>query len=82
MIFKTDYKLESFILNTKWHNLPKEVQDRMRGCFIDLLGASAAMGHASNAYDIDDGHNIIRAHPLLVQYSVRHMKKTRFCLNF
>ena len=30
---------------------------------FDFLGASAAMGHASNAYDIDDGHNIIRAHP-------------------
>ena len=26
-------------------------------------GAAAAMGHSSNAYDIDDGHNIIRAHP-------------------
>lgn len=103
MIFKTDYKLENFILNTKWCDLPKDVQVRMRGCFIDLLGAliagskssqakvglalaeriypkgdipvigsdktfgflgaSAAMGHASNAYDIDDGHNIIRAHP-------------------
>lgn len=103
MIFKTDYKLENFILNTEWCDLPEEVQDRMKGCFIDLigalvagskssqakvglalaekiypsgdipvigsdktfgfLGASAAMGHASNAYDIDDGHNIIRAHP-------------------
>ena len=28
-----------------------------------LAGAAAAMGHASNAYDIDDGHNLIRAHP-------------------
>lgn len=27
------------------------------------MGAAAAMGHSSNAYDIDDGHNIIRAHP-------------------
>ena len=26
-------------------------------------GAAAAMGHSSNAHDIDDGHNIIRAHP-------------------
>ena len=26
-------------------------------------GAATAMGHASNAYDIDDGHNLIRAHP-------------------
>ncbi len=28
-----------------------------------FMGASCAMGHSSNAYDIDDGHNIIRAHP-------------------
>ena len=27
------------------------------------MGASAATGHASNAYDIDDGHNKIRSHP-------------------
>ena len=27
------------------------------------MGASAALGHSSNAYDIDDGHNITRAHP-------------------
>lgn len=26
-------------------------------------GSETAMGHSSNAYDIDDGHNIIRAHP-------------------
>ena len=30
---------------------------------LSFIGASAAMGHSSNAYDIDDGHNIIRAHP-------------------
>ena len=103
MVFTTDYKLERFILETKWDNLPGEVQNRLRGCFIDLMGALAtgsrskqfevgirtakkvfppgniavigtterfgfmgaatAMGHSSNAYDIDDGHNIIRAHP-------------------
>ena len=79
------------------------VQERIKGCFLDLLGAlligsrseqfkvgfrlaktlygtgdipvigsearfnfmgaSCAMGHSSNAYDIDDGHNLIRAHP-------------------
>ena len=39
MIFETDYKLENFILNTKWEELPEEVKERMRGCFIDLLGA-------------------------------------------
>ncbi len=30
---------------------------------FNFYGASAAMGHSSNAYDIDDGHNLIRAHP-------------------
>ena len=103
MKFNTDYKLEGFILNTKWEDLPPEVKERMRGCFIDLmgamivgsksrqfkvglslaerlshkgdiavvgsdrrfdfLGAATAMGHSSNAYDIDDGHNMTRAHP-------------------
>ena len=103
MKFQTDYKLEGFILDTEWNDLPEEVQVRARVCFIDLIcalvigscseqfitgkklakavfgsgdiavvgtserfsfmGASAAMGHSSNAYDIDDGHNIIRAHP-------------------
>lgn len=103
MRFVTDYKLENFIINTRWDDLPREVQSRMRGCLIDLvgamvagsrsrqfdaglalaeriygagdipvigtdkkfgfMGASAAMGHSSNAYDIDDGHNMTRAHP-------------------
>ncbi len=30
---------------------------------FSMIGAATAMGHASNAYDIDDGHNLIRAHP-------------------
>ena len=103
MHFSTDYKLENFILNTNWEDLPDEVKTRLKGCFIDLmgalivgsrssqfevglklaekiygsgnipvigsdkkfnfLGASAAMGHSSNAYDIDDGHNMTRSHP-------------------
>ena len=103
MKFVTDYKLENFILETRWQQLPTEVQQRLRGCLLDLLGAlisgsgseqfrvgvrlakalfrdgdiaaigtkerfsvagaATAMGHSSNAYDIDDGHNIIRAHP-------------------
>ena len=103
MVFSTDYKLEKFILETKWEDLPAEVQSRMKGCFVDLMGAllagsmseqfavglklaetlygsgdiavvgsdkrfnfmgaSAAMGHSSNAYDIDDGHNMTRSHP-------------------
>ncbi|MBR2929835.1 MAG: MmgE/PrpD family protein [Clostridia bacterium] len=103
MRFVTDYKLEDFILNTRWEQLPDEVKERMRGCLIDLMGAlivgsrsrqfeagvrlarsiypggdipvigsaerfgfmgaACAMGHSSNAYDIDDGHNMTRAHP-------------------
>lgn len=103
MRFVTDYRLENFILNTRWDKLPSEVRERMKGCLIDLvgalvvgslseqfrvgirlaerlygsgevavvgsqkrlsfMGAATAMGHSSNAYDIDDGHNIIRAHP-------------------
>ena len=103
MNFTTTYKLENFLLNTKWEELPSQVQQRLRGCMLDLLGAlvagsgseqfrvgvrlakklfkdgdiaaigtketfstvgaATAMGHSSNAYDIDDGHNIIRAHP-------------------
>ncbi len=103
MKFTTDYKLEEFILNTSWDRIPEEVRSRIKGCFIDLMGAlivgsrssqfevglklaerifapgdipvigsdkrlsfmgaSCAMGHSSNAYDIDDGHNMTRAHP-------------------
>ncbi len=103
MKFETTYKLEDFILNTRWEDLPEAVKERTKGCFLDLLGAlligcrsqqfqvglrlaktlygtgdipvigaqerfnfmgaSCAMGHSSNAYDIDDGHNLIRAHP-------------------
>ncbi len=103
MKFITDYKLEKFIKETKYDNLPDDVKERLDGCLLDLIGAliagsssqqfkvgielankigkngevavvgandkfdffgaSIAMGHSSNAYDIDDGHNIIRAHP-------------------
>ena len=103
MHFQTDYKLEEYILNTQWESLPEEVRERMKGCFVDLMGAlvigsrsrqfeaglrlaksvfgegeipvigneaklsfagaATAMGHSSNAYDIDDGHNLTRAHP-------------------
>lgn len=29
----------------------------------NLLGAAIAMGHASNSFDIDDGHRLIQGHP-------------------
>ena len=103
MRFETDYRLENYILNTHWEDLPEAVQNRMKGCTVDLFGAllvgsrskqfdaglklanslfgkgeipvvgapnklcfagaSTAMGHSSNAYDIDDGHNLTRTHP-------------------
>lgn len=39
MRFETTYKLEDFILNTRWEDLPGMVQERIKGCFLDLLGA-------------------------------------------
>ena len=102
MEFNTDYRLENYILNTKWEDLPEEVKDRAYVCSIDLmmalilgihgeqyqngkrlakhmapgditlpggdggfslLGAATALGHASNSFDIDDGHNMIKGHP-------------------
>lgn len=102
MNFETNYKLENYILNTQWENLPEEVKQRAVDCGIDLmmalilgsrgeqfqngkrlasyvkegeleipgcedrfsfLGAVFAMGHASNSFDIDDGHNMVKGHP-------------------
>ena len=102
MEFNTNYRLEQYILNTTWDDLPQEVQERAKVCGIDLmcalilgahgeqfqcgkrltsfvkggflpipgdsdtyslLGAAIAMGHASNSFDIDDGHNMIKGHP-------------------
>lgn len=42
-------KLENFILNTEWCDLPEDVQNRMKGCFIDLLGALIAGSKSSQA---------------------------------
>ena len=42
MKFVTDLKLETFLLETQWENLPSEVQQRLRGCMLDLLGALIA----------------------------------------
>ena len=42
MKFTTDYRLEKFLLETKWEDLPAEVQRRLRGCMLDLLGALVA----------------------------------------
>lgn len=101
--FVADHKLEQYILNTKWEDVPEDVKKRAIVCSIDLMmalvlgsrgmqhaaglklndmvcsegdvpivgsqktfnfmGAVIAMGHASNSFDIDDGHNLIRTHP-------------------
>ncbi len=102
MEFITNYKLEEYVLKTRWEELPTDVQKRAVVCGIDLmialilgsngeqfknglrlakwmqpgnieipgcdelfsfLGAATAMGHASNSFDIDDGHNMIKGHP-------------------
>ena len=42
MKFTTDLKLESFLLETQWEQLPEDVQQRLRGCMLDLLGALVA----------------------------------------
>lgn len=102
MNFHTDYRLEQYILNTRWEDLPDEVRERAKVCSVDLmmalilgsrgkqfangcklaewmrggdieipgsekrfgfLGAVTALGHASNSFDIDDGHNMIKGHP-------------------
>ena len=46
MNFVTDYKLENFILDTKWEDLPEEVRERMRGCLVDLMGALIVGSHS------------------------------------
>jgi len=103
MKFVTDYKLEDYIINTKWEQLPELIRQRAVVCSIDLmmalllgskgkqfdagvrlaelnckegnisivgnertfnfLGATIAMSHGSNSFDIDDGHNMIKGHP-------------------
>lgn len=104
MIFDSTYKLEDFVLNLKWDELPHKVKEHSIMCAIDLfgalilgsygsqyetgiklsasmgmfgsiplfrhreldlnlLGASISYGHASNSFDIDDGHKQICGHP-------------------
>ncbi len=102
MDFNTDYRVENFILDTRWEALPETIKERAVLCGIDLmtalilgskgrqfaaglkaaavtakgdlpvlgaqetfnfLGATMAMSHASNSFDIDDGHNMIKGHP-------------------
>ena len=101
--FNIDYRVEDYLLNSRWEDFPEEVQKRALVCSIDLMhalilgscgkqyeaglrmaramcahgsipvigtkdtfsfwGATVAMCHASNSFDIDDGHNMIKGHP-------------------
>lgn len=101
--FNIDYRVEDYLLNTRWEDFPEEVQKRAIACSVDLMhalilgscgkqyeaglrmargmgsygnipvigtkdtfnfwGATVAMCHASNSFDIDDGHNMIKGHP-------------------
>ena len=37
MDFVTNYKLEDYILNTQWEDLPQEIQQRAVNCAVDLF---------------------------------------------
>ena len=103
MEFITDYRTERYALDTKWEQLPPDVQNHALMCGVDLmsalvlgsygkqfaagqklaettglkggipvvggektynlLGATVAMGHSSNSFDIDDGFRMICGHP-------------------
>ena len=39
MQFITDYRIEDFILNTTWNDIPPDVQERVLRCSVDLMGA-------------------------------------------
>lgn len=45
MEFHTTYQLENYILNTRWEDLPQEVQDRALVCSIDLMTALILGSH-------------------------------------
>ena len=39
MKYETTYQLENFVLGTNWEDLPSHVQERIKGCFVDLTAA-------------------------------------------
>lgn len=59
MEFITDYKLENFILNTQWEDLPEEVQKRAVVCGIDL---TIALLLGSNGQQFQAGLRMAREH--------------------
>lgn len=50
MQFITDYRIEDYILNTEWDNLPVDVQERTLRCSVDLMGA-LILGSQGRQYD-------------------------------
>lgn len=51
MLFITDFALENYVLNTKWIDIPSDIQERVVRCSIDLMGA-LVLGSRGNQYDI------------------------------
>ena len=56
---------EQFKNGRKLASYTREGCLQIPGCreHFSFLGAAFAMGHASNSFDIDDGHNMIKGHP-------------------
>lgn len=50
MQFITDYRIEDYILNTTWDELPGDVQERGLRCSVDLMGA-LILGSQGKQYD-------------------------------
>jgi 2-methylcitrate dehydratase PrpD len=50
MLFITDFKIEDYILCTKWGDLPSDVQERTLHCSVDLMGA-LILGSQGKQYD-------------------------------
>lgn len=50
MQFITDYRIEDYILNTEWGDLPVDVQERTLHCSVDLMGA-LILGSQGRQYD-------------------------------
>ena len=45
MVFNETWKMEEYMLNTKWEDLPAEVQARAVDCGIDLMIALIVGSH-------------------------------------
>ena len=50
MQFISDYRIEDYILKTKWDDLPADVKERTLRCSVDLMGA-LILGSQGRQYD-------------------------------